>query len=115
MSSYPLDKIIESYVIQLNNREELAHQLNYNRKFYRVDNGRKYAKVVQYTQSSPVGGGSAYCFISRKTGDVFKASSWSSPAKNARYSLTTMQDARELAARSDSFGEFLYARNCKNK
>jgi len=113
MSSQLLDKIIDSYVIQLNNREELAHQLNYNRKFYRVDNGRKYAKVVQYTQSSPVGGGSAYCFISRKTGDVFKASSWSSPAKNARYSLTTMRDARELAARSDSFGEFLYARNCK--
>jgi len=60
MSSQILDKLIDSYVIQLNNREELAHQLNYNRKFYRVDNGRKYAKVVQYTPFSSAGEGVAY-------------------------------------------------------
>ena len=77
-------------------------------KVFTITNGRKYAKVV----SSNKGGNhnSVFCFIDRKTGDVYKAATWKAPAKHVRYTLTDEESAQELAHKSDAYGSFLYMR-----
>ena len=49
--------------------------------------GQKYVRV--YTERSEVVGRSAYCFISKATGDVLKADGWKRPAKGARGNIFT--------------------------
>jgi hypothetical protein len=46
--------------------------------------GPKYVKIVAMTTGSPIGGGSAFCFLDRSNGDVLKSASWRAPAKTAR-------------------------------
>lgn len=103
------DNVINEYVIALNEKSEQGRMGTVDRKFH-IKNGRTYAKVVCTDCHSPVGGGSAYCFIDRNTGYVYKPASWKSPAKGPRYAIRTEEDARKLAELSDGVGKFLYLR-----
>lgn len=54
-------------------------------RVYSVNEGPRYLKVVAKIRALSSGtGGSAYCFIDRTTGDLYKAASWAAPAKGAR-------------------------------
>lgn len=59
-------------------------------RVYSVNEGGRYLKVAARVRShvaAGIKGGSAYCFVDRSTGDLFKAASWASPAKGARGNL----------------------------
>lgn len=99
-----MDSIITCYVKDLNNMSRLGLMRD---KVFSVSNGRKYAKVIS---SSGENQNFAFCFIDRKTGDVYKAATWKSPAKHVRYTLTDEESAQELAHKSDAYGSFLYMR-----
>lgn len=100
-----VDNIIAHYVKNLNIKSSAGEMAD---KVFTITNGRKYAKVV----SSNKGGNhnSVFCFIDRKTGDVYKAATWKAPAKHVRYTLTDEESAQELAHKSDAYGSFLYMR-----
>lgn len=100
-----VDNIIAHYVQQINIKSSAGGMAD---KVFTITNGRKYAKVV----SSNKGGNhnSVFCFIDRKTGDVYKAATWKAPAKHVRYTLTDEESAQELAHKSDAYGSFLYMR-----
>ena len=99
-----MDSIITCYVKDLNNKSRLGLMRD---KVFSVSNGRKYAKVIS---SSGENQNFVFCFIDRKTGDVYKAATWKSPAKHVRYTITDEESAQELAHKSDAYGSFLYMR-----
>lgn len=99
-----MDSIITCYVKDLNNKSRLGLMRD---KVFSVSNGRKYAKVIS---SSGENQNFVFCFIDRKTGDVYKPASWKSPAtKHVRYTITDEEEAHNLAKNSDPSGSFLYA------
>jgi len=100
-----VDNIIAHYVKNLNIKSSAGEMAD---KVFTITNGRKYAKVV----SSDTSGNQnfVFCFIDRKTGDVYKAATWKSPAKHVRYTITDEESAQELAHKSDAYGSFLYMR-----
>ena len=59
--------------------------------------GSKYFKVIRGT--------SAYCFIEKETGDIFKAASWRAPAKGAR---ANVHDYDTWMNKTDPYGGWLY-------
>ena len=74
---------------------------------YVIDSGKKYHKVVFID-----GGGqrSVHCFIDKKTGEVYKSSSWKSPAKGVRFDLRLIEDREWLFENADWASSYLYAR-----
>lgn len=52
---------------------------------YEIINGSKYSKVIvrDENQSS----GSAYCFVEKTTGNIYRPASWNAPAKHARANI----------------------------
>lgn len=50
---------------------------------YSLNEGRRYLRIVIYRNGNPEDR-SVHSFIDRKTGDVLKAASWQTPAKNPR-------------------------------
>ena len=83
--------------------------------------GKRYLKVVvmewkddaQYGRinAAPAGyvAASVHAFIDKKTGDVFKAAAWSSPAKGVRYNILTQTETLLKRAGNDGgFGGYLY-------
>lgn len=104
MTANNMDAIISRYVKSLN---EMSAQGKMYDKVFSVSNGRKYAKVIS---SAGENQNFVFCFIDRKTGDVYKAATWKSPAKNVRYTITDEESAQELAHKSDAYGSFLYIR-----
>lgn len=69
---------------------------------FRINEGRRYLRVVQvcdYQQR-------AHCFIDRNTGDVYKAASWTQPAKGVRFNI--LKDLEVLRQRADYAGGYLY-------
>ena len=74
---------------------------------YVIDSGKKYHKVVFID-----GGGqrSVHCFIDKKTGEIYKSSSWKSPAKGVRYDLRLIEDREWLFENADWASSYLYAR-----
>ena len=103
MTANNMDAIISRYVKSLN---EMSAQGKMYDKVFSVSNGRKYAKVIS---SSGENQNFAFCFIDRKTGEVYKPASWKSPAtKHVRYTITNEEEAKNLAENSDPSGSFLY-------
>ena len=100
-----VDNIIAHYVKNLNIKSSAGEMAD---KVFTITNGRKYAKVV----SSDTSGNQnfVFCFIDRKTGNVYKAATWKAPAKHVRYTITDEESAQELAHKSDAYGSFLYMR-----
>jgi hypothetical protein len=74
-------------------------------EFY-PETGRKYHKVIM----NAAGSRSVHCFIDKKTGEVYKSSSWKSPAKGVRYDLRLIADREWLLENADWAGGYLYAK-----
>ena len=74
---------------------------------YQVETGKKYHKVIFVD-----GGGhrSVHCFIDKNTGEIYKSSSWKSPAKGVRYDLRLIKDREYLLENADWSGGYLYAK-----
>ncbi|VVC05040.1 Uncharacterised protein [uncultured archaeon] len=56
-----------------------------NSRTFMATIGKKYFKIVQ--EQNYDGSRSVFCFVDRKTGDIFKAASWKQPAKHPRGSI----------------------------
>ena len=71
---------------------------------FKVYSGKRYYKIVQqefetWEKSKYYGqyrDGSVHCFVDKETGDVFKAASWSAPAKHIRFSFQNVEDLKFL-------------------
>ena len=69
-----------------------------------VKTGKRYYKIVQqefetWEKSRNYGkyaDHSVHCFVDKETGDVFKAASWSAPAKHIRFSFQNVEDLKFL-------------------
>jgi hypothetical protein len=74
---------------------------------YVIETGKKYHKVIM------VDGGSSrsvHCFIDKKTGEIYKSSSWKSPAKGVRYDLRLIEQREYVLENCDWSGGYLYAK-----
>ena len=69
-----------------------------------VKTGKRYYKIVQqefetWEKSKYYGqyrDGSVHCFVDKETGDVYKAASWSAPAKHIRFSFQNVDHLKFL-------------------
>ena len=69
-----------------------------------VKTGKRYYKIVQqefetWEKSKYYGqyrDGSVHCFVDKETGDVFKAASWSAPAKHIRFTFQNVDHLKFL-------------------
>ena len=87
-------------------REQLDAIENGTANLYKfvVKTGKRYYKIVQqefetWEKSRYYGqyrDGSVHCFVDKETGDVFKAASWSAPAKHIRFSFQNVEDLKFL-------------------
>ena len=72
---------------------------------YVINEGKKYYKIVMVDNQRSV-----HAFVNKENGDVYKAASWASPVRDARYNLL-LEDARAVLFNSvDPFGGYLYKR-----
>ena len=84
---------------------------------FRMEFGRKYIKIIQqdydtFRDRNEYRDGGVHAFINRKTGEVYKAASWKSPAKHVRYDLRLIKD-REYVLNPQNCGwagGYLYMR-----
>ena len=87
-----------------------AIESGYN-NYYQVEIGsvgRKYIKVTSKMNTDPKERkGSAYAFVDKVTGEVYKAASWSAPAKGVR---GTVAELLTDTSRCDPYGGWLYLR-----
>ena len=87
---------------------------------FKVYTGKRYHKIVQqefetWEKSRYYGqyrDGSVHCFVDKETGDVFKAASWSAPAKHIRFSFQNEADLKFLLNPDNVYwtGGYLYLR-----
>ena len=71
---------------------------------FKVYTGKRYYKIVQqefetWEKSKYYGqyrDGSVHCFVDKETGDVFKAASWSAPAKHIRFTFQNVDHLKFL-------------------
>ena len=73
---------------------------------YVIESGKKYHKIIM------VDGGSSrsvHAFVDKNTGELYKSSSWKSPAKGIRYDLRLIADREYLLKNADWSGSYLYA------
>jgi len=68
--------------------------------------GKKYHKVIMEVDKHR----SVYCFIDKKTGEVYKSASWKSPAKGVRYDMRIIEQREWLLQNADWAGSCMYAR-----
>ena len=84
---------------------------------FRMESGRKYWKIIQqdydtFQDRNEYRDGGVHAFVNKKTGEVYKAASWKSPAKHVRYDLRVIKD-REYVLNPDNCGwagGYLYMR-----
>ena len=68
-----------------------------------IESGRKYHKIVMVTNQRSV-----HAFVDKKTGDVYKAASFKSPAKGVRFNLNIISQREWLYENADWAGSYLY-------
>ena len=73
---------------------------------YTFETGRKYHKIIM----NAAGSRSVHAFVDKKTGQIYKSSSWKSPAKGVRYDLRIIQQREWLLENADWAGGYLYAK-----
>ena len=59
---------------------------------FRIQKGRKYYKIIAqefdtFRDRNEYRDGSVHAFVDKKTGEIYKASTWKSPAKYVRYDM----------------------------
>ena len=103
-------------------REQLDAIENGTANLYKfvVKTGKRYYKIVQqefetWEKSKYYGqyrDGSVHCFVDKETGDVFKAASWSAPAKHIRFTFQNVDHLKFLLNPDnvDWAGGYLYMR-----
>ena len=74
---------------------------------YVIETGKKYHKVIMIDGGSSR---SVHAFVDKNTGELYKSSSWKSPAKGVRYDLRLIADREYLMKNADWSGGYLYAR-----
>jgi len=77
-----------------------------------IESGRKYHKIIMVIDNGPdrSPSRSVHAFIDKKTGEVYKSSSWKSPAKGVRYDLRIIEQREWLLQNADWASSYLYAR-----
>lgn len=74
---------------------------------YVIESGKKYHKIIMIDAG---GSRSVHAFVDKKTGELYKSSSWKSPAKGVRYDLRIIEQREHVLANCDWAGGYLYAR-----
>lgn len=74
---------------------------------YVIETGKKYHKVIMIDGGSSR---SVHCFIDKKTGEIYKSSSWKAPAKGVRFDLRLIKDREWIYENADWAGSWLYKR-----
>jgi hypothetical protein len=74
---------------------------------YTIETGKKYHKVVMIDAG---GSKSVHCFIDKNTGEMYKSSSWKSPAKGVRYDLRLIKDREYVLENCDWASGYMYAK-----
>ena len=64
---------------------------------FRIQSGKKYYKIIQqdfdtFQDRNEYRDGSVHAFVDKKTGQIYKAASWKSPAKHVRYDLRVIRE-----------------------
>jgi hypothetical protein len=74
---------------------------------YVIESGKKYHKVIMVDGGSSR---SAHAFVDKNTGELYKSSSWKSPAKGVRYDLRLIEQREYVLENCDWAGGYLYAK-----
>ena len=90
--------------LQQNYQSRYPNGRNYS---YALISGRKYHKVMQCVDGQTE---SVHAFIDKKTGEVYKAASYKSPAKGVRFDLRLIEQREWLLENADWAGSYLYVR-----
>jgi len=102
---------VTKYSLMLCDALQQNHQRQYpnsGRNYsYALISGRKYHKVMQCVDGQTE---SVHAFIDKKTGEVYKASSYKAPAKGVRYDLRLIEQREWLFENADWAGSYLYIR-----
>jgi hypothetical protein len=77
-----------------------------------IESGRKYHKVIMVIDNGADRSPSRSChaFVDKKTGEIYKSSSWKSPAKGVRYDLRIIEQREWLLSNADWASSYLYAK-----
>ena len=70
-----------------------------------IETGRKYHKIVQTDRG---GSKSVHAFVDKKTGELYKAASFKSPAKGVRFDLRIIEQREMVFKNCDWAGGYLY-------
>ena len=70
-----------------------------------IETGRKYHKIVQTDRG---GSKSVHAFVDKKTGELYKAASFKSPAKGVRFDLRIIEQREFVFEKCDWAGGYLY-------
>ena len=87
----------------------IAHMNSLNPEYiqFSVTSGKRYHKVIgHYVADTVRNSGSVHAFIDIKTLDLYKAATWTAPAKHARFNLITDMDRIKQVA--DIYTSYLY-------
>jgi len=84
---------------------------------FRIQNGKKYYKIIQqdfdtFRDRNEYRDGGVHAFVDKKTGEIYKAASWKSPAKYVRYDMRVIKE-REYVLNPQNCGwagGYLYMR-----
>ena len=102
---------VREYCLMLCDALQQSHQRQYpnsGRNYsYALISGRKYHKVMQCVDGQTE---SVHAFIDKKTGEVYKAASYKSPAKGVRFDLRLIEQREWLFENADWAGGYLYVR-----
>jgi len=101
---------VTKYSLMLCDALQQSHQRQYpnGRNYsYALISGRKYHKVMQCVDGQTE---SVHAFIDKKTGEVYKAASYKSPAKGVRFDLRLIEQREWLFENADWAGSYLYSR-----
>ena len=102
---------ITKYSLMLCDALQQSHQRQYpnsGRNYsYALISGRKYHKLMQCVNGETE---SVHAFIDKKTGEVYKAASYKSPAKGVRFDLRLIEQREWLFENADWAGGYLYVR-----
>ena len=73
---------------------------------FTFESGKKYHKIIM----NAAGQRSVHAFVDKKTGEIYKAASFKSPAKGVRYDLRIIEQREWLFENADWSGSYLYAK-----
>ena len=108
---YKTEYLTECLLEVVNNRIKVDSIESGRNSYYQLEYkvGKKYIKVLSYLVSNGERerGNSAFMFVDKETGAVYKPASWKAPAKGIRFYIEQLEENPDLV---DPYGSFLYLR-----